>query len=304
MSKKILPIIIAFFLLLVGCEKSVVTNSTQQNKQSPLVVSTKSPEKTTAPEISCAIDYNQYIRKTWVEKDGTNSWSFCISKIVNGEITGRFTTTVPAVPNHYDMGHLTGIINNDTAECQFNDTLGDKGSLKLVFKSNDEVEATLKLADKSKYIKEQPKEGTFRFIPYNIKNIEGFSSFENQSFMVDLNSWSNVRFVTGKLIGGNHIPVVFYLTDKYGNILYDFIPDLPYSLDVKAVSFVDVNKDGLKDVIIILVNSDGSEGQIATVYFQKNDGTFNNDPKLDREINDSENNKDIKTVMNFLLKKL
>lgn len=59
--------------------------------------------------------------------------------------------------------------------------------------------------------------------------------------MVDLNSWGKVKFVSGKLIGGNHIPAVFYLTDENGDILYNFQVTLPYRVDVKAVSFEDVN---------------------------------------------------------------
>lgn len=51
--------------------------------------------------------------------------------------------------------------------------------------------------------------------------------------MVDLNSWGNVKFVSGKLTAGNHIPVVFYLTDEDGDILYDFRAVLPYSVMLK-----------------------------------------------------------------------
>ena len=46
---------------------------------------------------------------------------------------------------------------------------------------------------------------------------------------MNLNSWGNVKFVSGKLTGGNHIPTVFYLTNKDGDILYDFAATLPYS---------------------------------------------------------------------------
>ena len=94
------------------------------------------------------------------------------------------------------------------------------------------------------------------------------------------------------------------MTDKDGSILYDFTPNLPYSVDDKAVSF----KDGLKDIIIIVVNAYYVSkctigGSIATVYFQEADGSFNNDPNLDKEINDSKNIKDIKAINNFLAKK-
>uniref|UniRef100_UPI0006D29DAA hypothetical protein n=1 Tax=Clostridium sp. NkU-1 TaxID=1095009 RepID=UPI0006D29DAA len=123
--------------------------------------------------------------------------------------------------------------------------------------------------------------------------------------MVDLNSWGNVKFVSGKITGGDHIPVVFYLTNEDGDILYNFYAALPYSIDVKAVSFQDVNKDGRKDIIIIAAdNYDGAAGDpIATVYLQEADGSFTNDYKLDQEINDSGNNKDVSTIANYLSSK-
>ena len=157
MNKKILLTIVTVSLLLAGCGKISSTNTPQQNEQSSPEASTtnssdtKSPGKTTSQATIDAIDYNQYIKKTWVEKNGTSNFSFCISTIANGQITGRFTTATPAVPNEYDLSNLTGTINKDTAECQFIDKVGNKGNIKLVFKTNDEIEATIKLTDKSQY---------------------------------------------------------------------------------------------------------------------------------------------------------
>jgi hypothetical protein len=296
MNKRFLLTIIITSLLLAGCGKVTQTNPAQQNAQSPLVAATITTSDT--------IDYNQYIKKTWIERKGTSNFSFCITNIISGKITGRFTTNIPAVPDKYDLGNFTGTIDKDTAECQFSDKSGNMGNIKLFFKPNGEMEVTLKLTDKSKSIKERPQEGTFQFIPYNLNDIKGFSLIKDQSFIVDLNSWGNVNFVSGKLTGGNHIPVEFYLTNKDSDILYDFDATLPYSVDVTAISFVDVNKDELKDIIIIVTdNYDGSGSKIATVYLQKTDGSFtNDDPKLNG-INKSGNNKDIKTVIDYLSKK-
>lgn len=57
----------------------------------------------------------------------------------------------------------------------------------------------------------------------------------------------NVRFVSGKLTAGNHVPVVFYLT----------------------------NKNGLKDIIIIVSDSDNIGGPIAAVWLQNANKSFN-----------------------------
>jgi len=318
MNKKIFITAMTVSLLLAGCGKVTPTNTAQQKGKSSSVAATansvakKSQDGSTQPSTNATsdtIDYNQYVKKVWVVKnvanyDIYNNCSFCITKIVNGKITGLFTIELPAVPNIYHSGQLTGTINNNTAECQFSDNSGDKGNINLVFKSNNNIEATIQFTNKIQAYKSLCLDGTFEFRPYNLSDMKQFSPIENQSFMVNLNSWGYVKFVSGKGIGGNHIPTLFYLTDKDGNVIYDFSAQLPYSIDVKSVSFQDVNNDGLKDIIIICTDAynvpAGSGQPIATVYFQKNDGSFASNGALDQELNNSGNNKDIKTVINYL----
>lgn len=145
---------------------------------------------------------------------------------------------------------------------------------------------------------------TSKYGSNNINGIKGFTLIENQSFMVNLNSWGNVRFVSGKLTAGNHVPVVFYLTNKNGDILYSFDDTpFPYRVDVKAVSFKDVNKDGLKDIIVIVSDSEGLGGPMAAVWLQDANKKFTCDVKIYKEMNESGNNKDIQTVTDYLSKK-
>lgn len=295
MNKKLLFTIIITFLILVGCGKINPSNVAQQNGQEPTV---------TAGD---PIDYDQYIKRTWIIKKGTDdneNFSFYISKIANGVIEGKFSMSGVVVANYQsDFGNLVGKINNDTAECQFSDKDGNQGNIKLVFKTNGEIEGTIEYMNKSQTYKDLSLDGTFLFKPYNLNDIDVFTPFKDQSFAVDLNSWGNVKFVSGRYIGKYHILTVCFLTNEAGDILYDFNAPFPYAADVKAVSFQDVNKDGLKDIIIIVGNSDNSSSQIATVFFQKDDGSFDYDDALDNEIYDSGNNKDIKTVTDYLSKK-
>ncbi len=261
-----------------------------------------------------AIDYGQYIKKVWIMKNWINekyNSSICISKIANGKIEGKFSTLAISVPddNYYLPDHLgyladlTGTINNGIAECQFSDKDGDKGIIKLFFKTKDEIEATIKYTDKSKDNKDIPLDGTFQFQPYNLKDIDGFNLFKDQSFIVDLNSWGKVNFVSGKIEGGNHIPTVAYLTNKEGDIFYDFNSAIPNNVDFYAVSFQDVNKDGLKDIIIIYGVGDDISSSTAKIFTQNSDGVFDVDGDMTQEINDSGNNKDIKTITDYLSKK-
>ena len=48
---------------------------------------------------------------------------------------------------------------NDTAECQFTDSRENKGTIKLVFKPNNEMEATITLTNKAQDSKAQPPVG-------------------------------------------------------------------------------------------------------------------------------------------------
>lgn len=315
--------IITFFVGLTGCasvkDKSDIskntpstdsnTNGTSSQNSSYVMENKHNSFLSGNDDGADSIEYNKYIKKVWVVKNWSKGAydysSFYISKIANGEIEGKFSTGGIVVPNYRSvLGNLTGKINNDMAECQFSDKYGNKGDVKLVFKANDEIEATIEYTNKSQTYKDLSLDGTFLFKQYNLNDIDGFTQFKDQSFTVDLNSWGNVKFVSGRYIGAKHILTVCYLTNKDGDIIYDFDPPFPYDVDVKAVSFQDVNKDGLKDIIIVVGNSNDSSWQIATVFFQRDDGWFDSDSALDEEINDSGNNKDIKTITDYLSKKL
>lgn len=316
MNKKLLIAIIITCLFSAGCGEVIPTSTAQKNRPSTTVASTTNSEDgkylgatTSAAPISTSdtIHYNQYMKKTWIKNKNyssqENGVSFTISNIENGKITGELTIVGPEPSCANTVADLSGTISKDTAECQFTDSRGNKGNIKLVFNPNDTMEATIRLINKSTDVTAQPPEGTFQFTPYNLKNIKEFTPNENQSFLVNLNLWGDVKFVSGKFTGANYVSVGFYLTDKEGDILYDFDPTITSNVDVKAVSFKNVNNDELKDIIIIISGSDNSI-QMATIYLQKPDGSFSNDPKLDQEINDSGHNKDIKSVTDYLSQRL
>ncbi len=323
-KKKILFTIITTSLIIIGCGKNDSTNKLQQDEKPSLEASTEnsataeSQEEstpitttaaaTTAASTSNTIDYKQYLKKTWVRNTDfgfpdNGGVSIIISKIEDGKIQGEISAVGKGPAYNMDSADFEGTVINDTAECQLvNDSRENKGTVELLLKPDNTLAATITITERSGDTIMSLPEGTFEFTPYNLKNINGLELIKDQTFMVDLNSWGNVKFVSGKLTGGNHIPVVFYLTNENGDVLYNFYAALPYSVDVKAVSFQDVNKDGRKDIIIIVEdNYDGASGEpIATVYVQGADGSFTNDNELDKEINDSGNNKDVGTIANFL----
>lgn len=303
-SKILLAAIIIGLLLPAGCGRTAPVDTPQQ--QAELSPGTAVPEASSPAPAGAAIDYTQYLKKTWVmQKTGSsagNALSFTIFKIEKDKLRAEFLVIGPPPAYPSNLARFEGTIINGTAECQFDDSRGNQGIIKLSFKAKDEMEASIKLTDQAEDYKAQPPAGTFQFVPYNLKDVDGFSLIEDQSFPVNLNAWGQVKFISGKLTAGNHVPVVFYLTDQDGNILYDFKATLPYRVDVKAVSFADVSNDGLTDILIIVDDAYSGQGgnPLATVYFQKADGTFENDLKLDQEINASGSNKDIKAVRSYL----
>lgn len=142
-------------------------------------------------------DYSQYHKKIWiVESDNYIQYdhsSFYIIYIENGEINGKFSVSSVAFPDFYFyrfspskyLGDLTGIVNNGKAECQFIDKVGNKGKVTLIFKENDEIEATVEFYNKVDAYKDGNLDGTFLFRPYNIADSKEFTVLEEYSFAAD-----------------------------------------------------------------------------------------------------------------------
>jgi hypothetical protein len=140
---------------------------------------------------------------------------------------------------------------------------------------------------------------------------EGFTIIDEQSFWVDLENWGKVPFITGYELENNLPNLSFHLADSEDNILYNFSEfhgNKWVFYEVRAISFKDVNKDGVKDII---VNVDYILGHgknaavpfpIGGVYFQK-EKEFINIPELDEQINDANKNENIAMIEEFVKEK-
>lgn len=234
-----------------------------------------------------AIDYNQYLKKIWVVKSWNGGayefFSFFILKIENGVIEGKLSTGSIADPDFFFyslepskyLGNLSGTVNNDVAECQFSDEVGNKGSVTLVFKENGEIEAKIKYTDRGEAYKNLSIDGKYIFRPYNLKDIEYITSLEEHSFVVDLNSWGSVNFVSGESDTGKVIHPVAYLTNENDDILYEFAAPFQTGTEIIDASIKDINGDGLKDVIIVTAfTEDPDIEHIEWIFLQNNDGLF------------------------------
>lgn len=320
MNKKLLLTLITVTCLTAGCTKTAPsvrlqetenTSASASQENTITIQSSQEGNSQAAAETESKPDYSRYLKKNWIRSTDTDfpengGLSLVISSVEDGKIKGDISAVGSGPAYNIDRSGFEGTVDGNTAQCELvDDSRGNKGTVRLTFKSPGILEAAVTITEKSEDNIMTIPEGTFEFAPDNLKRIEGFEPIEDQSFMVDLNSWGKVKFVSGKLTAGSHIPAVFYLTDEDGAIFYEFNTGFPYNVDVEAVSFKDLNKDGLKDIIIIVSDQyDGASGlPIANVCFQQEDGTFMTDYELCQEINDSGNNKDIKTVTNYVMNK-
>ncbi|MGG1643152.1 DUF4163 domain-containing protein [Paenibacillus sp. NRS-1782] len=135
---------------------------------------------------------------------------------------------------------------------------------------------------------------------------------ESQSFQTSIEGFGTVKFVSTYGYPEGLRKFFFFLLDDQGHILYRF-PEFYGNGEwvaryggVEAVAFKDVNKDGLKDVIIIAYYETGSgpDGAkpfpIAGIYFQKKNKTFTTLPALDQAINDQGHNQTLKDVIQYV----
>lgn len=319
MNKQFFVAILAASYLMTGCGKTSYTAVSATETETPLSISQESgtlvPSEEESPSSTTAnaadeVDYRRFIKRNWIlppnsEFPNNGGLSIVISDIADGTISGEVTALGSAPAYNMDVAQFKGTVTGTIAKCQLlNDSRGNKGTISFTFLSPEMLEASIALTEKTEDIMSLP-EGTFKLSPYNINQIEGFEPIEDQTFLTDLDSWGTVKFVSGKLTAGNHVPVVFYLTDEDGNLLYEFETGFPYRVNVDAVSFQDVNKDNRKDVIIIASDQDGKplENPVANVCFQQADGTFMTDYELNQEINQSGNNRNISLVAQFVMNK-
>jgi len=132
---------------------------------------------------------------------------------------------------------------------------------------------------------------------------EIISIIDEQSFNVKLENWGEVRFVSSKINQDGPFRLGHFLVNKKNDILYSFsVFDYWNFEDVLAVSFKDVNQDGLKDIIVIAHYSAGigPNGTVpfryCTIYFQK-DKEFIMSYELNDEISNNISNNDITIAM-------
>ena len=263
------------------------------------------------------IDYSQYVNKIWVVKEWHNGAytypsSFFITHIENEEISGKLSTHEVAYPEFFSyslepniyLADLNEVIENNTAECQFSDKDGDTGSIKLEFKDNIEIAATINydtinFMDKEQYYvhlnemygntqsgkeylsKLAPMTGNYVFKPHKLADwTADIDNNKTMTYKTELNSWGKVNFVTVWVTGNKPYPTAF-LANEYNDILYKFGEPFQVGSEIIGISIEDINNDGLKDIKLIAGFVDYQTGlvgpiseHIKWIFYQMDNGLF------------------------------
>jgi len=229
------------------------------------------------------VDYKRYLKYIWIPDDwnenNNSSSSLRIDKVVDGVVSGRFCSEL-AIPEwfnnpeeylKYNDNNMSGELINGVAECVF-DGCG-KGNIRIEFIGKNSIKAEIKYTEKDESRKEF-EDGTFIYRPYKIKDHLLFVVNDNLEVETKLDSWGNVRIVSGQQETSHAVPVI-YMTDQDDNILYRF--GAPYQHDsyAKEVIVEDMNGDGFQDVrIITSINDTPPEYDFIWNFFQLENGWF------------------------------
>lgn len=114
-----------------------------------------------------------------------------------------------------------------TAECHFSDESGNSGTIKLIFKNGNEIEAEIvyKTEGVSYYNTKTEKgerNGNYTFKVYNLKTYSRhFVATEEQMKTVELNGWGQVQLVAEVYDTGDHKIEYVYLQTEDGHFLGD-----------------------------------------------------------------------------------
>lgn len=144
---------------------------------------------------------------------------------------------------------------------------------------------------------------------------QGFYAIEDQSFPVILESFGEEEVIFLPIMDTTYRRMALLITDDDGNVLYKtnqletnncYLGEMKQpTRDLAAVSFQDVNRDGMTDIILITncVNDvgeySGKSYKVGDVLFQK-EGGFYRDWRVSDKINRFSMNKSIEFIVDYV----
>lgn len=245
------------------------------------------------------IDYSKYTGNWVTETNLKNDFLFGITAGLTvdkeGNVKGQIGDCTENA-THISNVDISGIIKDNKLTYKFDeDGWEHKGTINMEFNDNTITLNIVYDPDSSKDNFWGIGEGTFVLInnktevKRTLSNLKdgGLQVINDQSFDINLENYGKVKFISGlKREDGTEV-VLFYLIGENNQVLYKF-PSFYGNgksrfVDIKAVSFVDVDSNGLKDVVIMAEYDDRI---VSSIYYQKGK-EFANNITLDDKINAS-----------------
>lgn len=318
---KLSAAILTITVLVTGCSSKQVNNTTSNNNSKVSLSTNVSNNANTEakPENEASKKSNVYnYAGSWITLSALKSdCPFGLSLEINsikadGTLSGEITYTSSGF-NHISNIKINGKLQDNKFTCNFdNDGWDNKGTVILSFKNNI---ITLTITSSRVNASELGTWGMYTgtidlynrnsSVKRTITDLRtgGWHDVQNQCFDVNLNSFGKVRFLTETALNAGYS---FYLADS-NNIVYKF-PEIYdsnnfYLTEISAISFVDINKDGLKDVIVIgkgKNTANNAEAYLCNVFVQKQGELFTNDKSLDDKINKAGDNTSVNAVLKNL----
>lgn len=281
MHKKMILVMIIIICIFTAC-------STKQ-KDSTKAVSENSTENKT--------DYSKYTGNWVTEMNLKNDFLYGITAGLTvdkeGNLKGQISDCTENA-THISNVDVSGTIKDNKLTYKFDeDGWEHKGTINMEFNDSSITLNIVYDSDSSKDNFWGIGEGTFVLInnktevKRTLTNLKdgGLQVINDQSFDVNLENYGKVKFISGlKREDGTEV-VLFYLIGDNNQVLYK-LPNFYGNgksrfVDVKAVSFVDVDNNGLKDIVIMAEYDDRN---VSSIYFQKGK-EFANNITLDDKIN-------------------
>lgn len=320
MNKRIIAaVLISMSISLLGCGND---QAKTQAASSASAVSSKdsSSEKQQISSSQTSgvseVNYSNYSGNWVTERNLKEDFKYGIVVSINadkdGNLKGQISDSTENL-THISNVDIRGQIQDNKFIYNFsNDGWDHNGTIRMDFKENNIVLTIKYNAGSSENNSWGIGEGTFTLISENTKinrtlndlKDGGLQVIENQCFPISLNSYGRVRFISGSKREDCTTIVNFYLLDDENNVLYKlpsfYGNEKGMFNNILAVSFKDVNNDGLKDIIIIAdyKTNAAASSPICSIYFGKG-REFINDKSLDSKINSSSNNKDISSALKY-----
>lgn len=255
-------------------------------------------------EIRNTPQIDEYLKTVWIvndykENEVYENMSFIILEQDGDRIKGKFTVNDVLYPDIHlyftgagtkyketYAGEFYGKLDDGKAVCSITwDYYGIDGKMTLKFIDRKKIAAQIFFEEEKCGLgKLTSGEYIFTTLGLDDQNNSDFK-YADTIKNIKLEKWGNVKLVSRVRSGGKHKVLYLYLIDNFDNIIYDFSSEypFPYRTKVNESKFVDINGDGLEDLIILLDSieekDEESDNQVR-IFFQNSNGGFEESKQL------------------------